>query len=446
MLTAELLRKRGGSDVASAPKSMLQLPTMTTGAGAQQQYMLTLLHQTRQDEIGGSLFQVLSELNSELQQCAGAGEKLSYAAFEVLRSRVSRRLRRWLTTKIFLMLRDESGACDIHALYDFFYSVGCMVKTRLTLQSYETNQSVGDKGSGGGVGSLHASEPKRGWLRERDVERWILDLYPSITNRSEYAHKDPEFLAVYTAAATRCFFFFLDPQRVDRVSIDTLVASPITDALLEVTLTAEEDALSEAEAREMCNNWFSPDCVRRVFEHYSELDTHDKGLVAKDNLRLFQGLTLDPPRALTATFLDRLFEEVPTHRRDGVAYLDFKGFLDLTLAFEFIQNPRSLRFLWRCVDVSKQGYLDKPTVAYFYRDIADGLRQEQLEAPDLSDVVDEIFDMAKPENKDRVTLTDLERSKTAHTVLSMLIDVNAFWLYENRSGYTIFFVRPCVIN
>jgi len=43
----------------------------------------------------------------------------------------------------------------------------------------------------------------------------------------------------------------------------------------------------------------------------------------------------------------------------------------------------------------------------------------QLEAPDLSDVVDEIFDMAKPENKDRVTLTDLERSKTAHTVTTL---------------------------
>jgi hypothetical protein len=58
-----------------------------------------------------------------------------------------------------------------------------------------------------------------------------------------------------------------------------------------------------------------------------------------------------------------------------------QGFLDLTLAFEFIQNPRSLRFLWRCVDVHKQGFIDKPTVAFFYRDIADGLRQEQVSAP-----------------------------------------------------------------
>ena len=73
-------------------------------------------------------------------------------------------------------------------------------------------------------------------------------------------------------------------------------------------------------------------------------------------------------------------------------------------------------------------------VAYFYRDIVEGLRQEGLEAPDLADVVDEIFDMAKPARPDRITLADLLRSKTAHTVISMLVDVNAFWLYENREN------------
>jgi len=174
--------------------------------------------------------------------------------------------------------------------------------------------------------------------------------------------------------------------------------------------------------------------VRRVFEHYSELDSADSGFVGRDALRLFQGLTLDPPRALTATFIQRLFQEVETHRKDGEAMLDFKGFCDLTLAFEFITSTQSLKYLWKAVDVRGQGFLDRFTVAYFYRDIVEGLKAEGLEAPDLSDVVDEIFDMAKPALPDRITLADLLVSKTAHTVLSMLIDVNAFWLYENREN------------
>jgi serine/threonine-protein phosphatase 2A regulatory subunit B'' len=179
---------------------------------------------------------------------------------------------------------------------------------------------------------------------------------------------------------------------------------------------------------------FSPECVRRVFEHYSELDTKDCGLVTKDALRLFQGLTLDPPRALTSTFINRLFEEVPTHKRDGEVFLDFKGFLELTLAFEFLNSPKGLRFFFKIIDFQKQGFIDRFTISYFYRDIVDGLKHEGLEAPDLADVVDEIFDMAKPASPERVTLADLEKSKTAHTVLAMLIDVNAFWLYENREN------------
>ena len=232
-LTSALIEKRNGAKQQQGPSnngpSRLALPVLRKKQSTAVPPLLSLLHQTRQDEIGGSLFQVLSELNSELQLCASKGERLEYDEFCLLRSRVSRRLRRWLTTKIFLMLRDDGGTCDIHALYDYFYSVGCMVKTRLTLQSYQD------------------AEAPLGQLREQDVEKWIIDLYPSVTIRSDLgAHSDSEFQAVYTAAATRAFFFFLDPRLQGRVSIDTLVSSPITDALLEVTLTAEEGELIES--------------------------------------------------------------------------------------------------------------------------------------------------------------------------------------------------------
>ena len=219
----------------------------------------------------------------------------------------------------------------------------------------------------------------------------------------------------------------------------------------------------------LSENFFSPLCVRRIFEHYSELDADECGLVSKGALRQFQGLTLDPPRALTGTFLDCLFQEVPTHSAPAAAaaggggggaegssgpaaaaaaaaaaggggtdtkFLDFKGFLDLTLAFEYITSTAALRYLWNVIDVQKQGYLDKFTISYFYRDIAQGLKNEGLEAPELADVVDEIFDMVRPRNGDRnvITFADLCACKVGHTVCAILVDVNAFWLYENREN------------
>tara|TARA_B110000008_G_C16608521_1_gene419489 strand:- start:353 stop:610 length:258 start_codon:yes stop_codon:yes gene_type:complete len=49
-----------------------------------------------------------------------------------------------------------------------------------------------------------------------------------------------------------------------------------------------------------------------------------------------------------------------------------------------------------------------------------------------ADVIDEIFDMVKPKRKDRITLKDLIDSGVGHTIVSILIDVNGFWAYDNR--------------
>ena len=54
----------------------------------------------------------------------------------------------------------------------------------------------------------------------------------------------------------------------------------------------------------------------------------------------------------------------------------------------------------------------------------------------LADVIDEIFDMVRPKNGDssRITFADLCACKSGHTVCGILVDVNAFWLYENREN------------
>ena len=60
------------------------------------------------------------------------------------------------------------------------------------------------------------------------------------------------------------------------------------------------------------------------------------------------------------------------------------------------------------------------------------LRDDGFDAPSTPDVVDEIFDMVKPQHPKRLTLDDLRRSKQAHTVVLMLVDVSGFLAYDNR--------------
>jgi serine/threonine-protein phosphatase 2A regulatory subunit B'' len=42
--------------------------------------------------------------------------------------------------------------------------------------------------------------------------------------------------------------------------------------------------------------------------------------------------------------------------------------------------------------------------------------------------------MVSPTTPGRITLADLISSKCGHTVISILIDVNGFWKYDNREN------------
>lgn len=50
----------------------------------------------------------------------------------------------------------------------------------------------------------------------------------------------------------------------------------------------------------------------------------------------------------------------------------------------------------------------------------------------FEDVKDEIFDMVRPKDPLRIKLEDLINCGNGDTVVSILIDLNGFWNYENR--------------
>ena len=112
--------------------------------------------------------------------------------------------------------------------------------------------------------------------------------------------------------------------------------------------------------------------------------------------------------------------------------MDFKTYLDLVLAFENLATDQALSYFWRLLDVRKLGYVDVFAINFFFREIAESIRDEGYDAPHTPDVVDEIFDMVKPANPARITFEDLRDSKQAHTVISMLVDVTGFLNYDNR--------------
>merc|ERR1719399_983708 len=114
--------------------------------------------------------------------------------------------------------------------------------------------------------------------------------------------------------------------------------------------------------------------------------------------------------------------------------MDYKTFLDFVLAMENKSTKQGIQYLWKLIDVFHQGYMDSFVINYFFRAVKRMLEAKKLEAANVDDVNDEVFDMVKPKDPRFITCQDIIDCRFGGTVLSMLIDAVAFWQYDNRDS------------
>lgn len=152
------------------------------------------------------------------------------------------------------------------------------------------------------------------------------------------------------------------------------------------------------------------------------MDKDHNGMLSKKELQRYG------TGVLTSVFIERLFEECLTY--DGE--MDYKTYLDFVLALENRKEPQALQYFFKILDVESQGYLTTFSLSYFFRAIQEQLKSLDQEPVSFNDIKDELFDMIKPEQPDRITLKDLCRSGQGDVLVSVLIDLNGFWTHENR--------------
>ncbi|XP_076063118.1 serine/threonine-protein phosphatase 2A regulatory subunit B'' subunit gamma isoform X2 [Oratosquilla oratoria] len=252
----------------------------------------------------------------------------------------------------------------------------------------------------------------QGYLRESDLENYILELIPTLPQLDGL---EKSFHSFYVCTAVRKFFFFLDPMHTGQVKIQDILACSFLDDLLELR---DEDLPKDQQQ----NNWFSAPSALRVYGVYLNLDKDHNGMLSKQELAQYGMGTLTP------VFIDRVFQECLTY--DGE--MDYKTYLDFVLALENQKEPQALHYFFKILDIDSKGFINVFTLNYFFRSIQDQMRQHNQEPVNFEDVKDEIFDMVKPANPFQITLQDLITCGQGDVVVSILIDLNGFWTYENR--------------
>ncbi|KAF4018014.1 hypothetical protein G4228_009415 [Cervus hanglu yarkandensis] len=306
----------------------------------------------------------------------GEEAMINYENFLKVGEKAGPKCKQFFTAKVFakLLHTDSYGRISIMQFFNYVMRKVWLHQTRIGLSLYDV--------------------AGQGYLRESDLENYILELIPTLPQLDGL---EKSFYSFYVCTAVRKFFFFLDPLRTGKIKIQDILACSFLDDLLEL----RDEELSK-ESQE--TNWFSAPSALRVYGQYLNLDKDHNGMLSKEELSRYGTATM------TNVFLDRVFQECLTY--DGE--MDYKTYLDFVLALENRKEPAALQYIFKLLDIENKGYLNVFSLNYFFRD--------------------EIFDMVKPKDPLKISLQDLINSNQGDTVTTILIDLNGFWTYENREA------------
>lgn len=324
----------------------------------------------------------------------GDDQMINYEDFLKVGEKAGAKCRRFFSATVFAKLfqQDPFGRISIMQFFNYVMRKVWLHQTRIGLSLYDV--------------------AGQGYLKESDLENYILELIPTLPQLDGL---EKSFYSFYVCTAVRKFFFFLDPLRTGKIKIQDILACSFLDDLLELR---DEDLSKEQQDA----NWFSAPSALRVYGQYLSLDTDHNGMLSKEELARYGSGTL------TKVFVDRVFQECLTY--DGE--MDYKTYLDFVLALENRKEPQALQYMFRILDVQAVGNLNIFSLNYFFREIQEEMKKHGHEPVKFLDVKDEIFDMVKPTDPYRISLQDLINSGQGETVTSILIDLNGFWTYENR--------------
>lgn len=328
------------------------------------------------------------------QVVSGEEQMINYKDFMKVKELYGPKCKQFFTPTIFIKLyqKDPWGRISILQFFNYVMRKVWLHQTRIGLSLYDISG--------------------KGFLREADLENYILELIPTLPQLDGL---ERSFYSFYVCTGVRKFFFFLDPLRTGRIKILDILACGFLDDLLELR---DEDLSKEVQEA----NWFSAPSALRVYGQYLNLDKDHNGMLRKEELARYGTGTL------TQSFLDQVFQKCLTY--DGE--MDYKTYLDFVLAMENRREPAALQYLFKLLDVKNCGYLNVFSLNYFFRAIQEMIKFHGQSPVSFADVKDEIFDMVKPADPLKITLEDLINSGQGETVTNILIDLNGFWTYENR--------------
>ncbi|XP_061552250.1 serine/threonine-protein phosphatase 2A regulatory subunit B'' subunit gamma isoform X2 [Phycodurus eques] len=229
---------------------------------------------------------------------------ISYEAYLQVGDMAGPKCNKFFTARVYakLLHSDPYGRISIMQFFNYVMRKVWLHQTRIGLSLYDV--------------------AGQGYLRESDLENYILELIPTLPQLDGL---EKSFYSFYVCTAVRKFFFFLDPLRTGKIKIQDILACSFLDDLLEL----RDEELSK-ESQE--SNWFSAPSALRVYGQYLNLDKDHNGMLSKEELSRYGTATL------TSVFLERVFQECLTYDGEMAIQDKMKVHCQVPVSFQDVKD------------------------------------------------------------------------------------------------------------
>ncbi|XP_010528761.1 PREDICTED: probable serine/threonine protein phosphatase 2A regulatory subunit B''delta isoform X1 [Tarenaya hassleriana] len=265
-------------------------------------------------------------------------------------------------------------------------------------------------------------QPDQNYLVQDDfkpVLRELLATHPGL----EFLQGTPEFQDRYAETVIYRIYYYINRAGNGHITLRELKRGNLIDAMQHAD---EEEDINKA------LRYFSYEHFYVIYCKFWELDTDHDFLIDKENLIRYGS------HALTYRIVERIFLQVPrkfTSEVEGkMGYEDFVYFI---LAEEDKLSEPSLEYWFKCIDLDGNGILTRNELQFFYEEQLHRMECMAQEAVIFEDILCQLFDMIKPEDKSCITLKDLKGSKLSGNFFNILFNLNKFMAFETRDPFLI---------
>lgn len=268
---------------------------------------------------------------------------------------------------------------------------------------------------------------KRNYLLPEDfvpLIQSVIDDHPGL----KFLRSAPDFHLRYIQTVIARIYFCTNRSWTGKLSLCELRRSNLLQVL---------ESLGREEDINQITDYFSYEHFYVIYCKFWSLDQDHDLLISKEDLARHNDATI------SSRIIDRIFTGVVSKRIQETGKMSYSDFVWFLLAEEDKKHPRSVEYWFRLMDIDGDGYISMYEMEYFYYEQTKRLELMNIEALPFLDSACQILDLINPKEKNKISLSDLKRTKLATIFFDTFINLEKYLEHESREFVS---TRDCIQN